>query len=69
MNQGSATIRGFLNFPRKPAGTGHLSAASCSMSENMGQGQTSGVAIGEKDGLIIVDHGSRRIESNLMLSE
>ncbi|XP_030530984.1 sirohydrochlorin ferrochelatase, chloroplastic [Rhodamnia argentea] len=25
--------------------------------------------IGEKDGLIIVDHGSRRIESNLMLNE
>ncbi|PKI64667.1 hypothetical protein CRG98_014956 [Punica granatum] len=39
------------------------------MSENGGHGRNSPVMIGEKDGLIIVDHGSRRQESNLMLND
>ncbi|XP_031384445.1 sirohydrochlorin ferrochelatase, chloroplastic-like isoform X2 [Punica granatum] len=61
--------RSLLNFLRRPARTGHISVASCSMSENGGHGRNSPVMIGEKDGLIIVDHGSRRQESNLMLND
>lgn len=42
-----------------------------SMSINKGQGlgrEVNGSVLGEKDAVIIVDHGSRRKESNLMLS-
>lgn len=41
---------------------------SCLKPENGGFGPRS-FGIGERDGLIIVDHGSRRRESNLMLNE
>lgn len=34
-----------------------------------GDGEVNGVILGEKDAVIIVDHGSRRQESNLMLNE
>ncbi|XP_056176377.1 sirohydrochlorin ferrochelatase, chloroplastic isoform X2 [Syzygium oleosum] len=42
--------------------------SSCLKAENGGFGLEP-FRIGEKDGLIIVDHGSRRRESNLMLNE
>ncbi|KAK4774464.1 hypothetical protein SAY86_009399 [Trapa natans] len=68
VKQGRA-VRGFLNFPRRPSRAGRLFAVSCSMARNADQGQNPAVAIGERDGLIIVDHGSRRSESNLMLND
>lgn len=38
-------------------------------SANGGLGQTNPHGVGDRDGIIIVDHGSRRKESNLMLNE
>ncbi|RVX08865.1 Sirohydrochlorin ferrochelatase, chloroplastic [Vitis vinifera] len=46
----------------------YLPTKGCLAAGNGGLGQqTNGV--GDKDGVIIVDHGSRRKESNLMLNE
>ncbi|KDO55190.1 hypothetical protein CISIN_1g023828mg [Citrus sinensis] len=47
-----------LNFQRGPSRTKHLSIKSSSRD-----------GVGDKDGVIIVDHGSRRRESNLMLKQ
>ncbi|XP_031286431.1 sirohydrochlorin ferrochelatase, chloroplastic-like [Pistacia vera] len=47
-----------LNLRRGPSRSKNLSTRSCLRA-----------AVGDKDGVIIVDHGSRRRESNLMLNE
>lgn len=47
-----------LNLQRGPSRTKHLSIKSSLRA-----------GVGDKDGVIIVDHGSRRRESNLMLSK
>lgn len=51
------------NFHTKNHRTPHM----CLVAEHGGNHLACGV--GEKDGIIIVDHGSRRKESNLMLNE
>uniref|UniRef100_A0A803QIY1 Sirohydrochlorin ferrochelatase n=2 Tax=Cannabis sativa TaxID=3483 RepID=A0A803QIY1_CANSA len=53
-----------LNFP-KPH---NMSRTLCLGNEKVGLSQISN-GVGDKDGIIIVDHGSRRKESNLMLNE
>ncbi|KAK3183612.1 hypothetical protein Dsin_030898 [Dipteronia sinensis] len=47
-----------LNLQRGPSSSRYMSTSSCLAS-----------GVGDKDGVIIVDHGSRRRESNLMLNE
>ncbi|KAH7577324.1 hypothetical protein JRO89_XS01G0236200 [Xanthoceras sorbifolium] len=47
-----------LNLQRVPSRSRYMSTRSCLRS-----------GVGDKDGVIIVDHGSRRRESNLMLNE
>ncbi|KAJ4729273.1 Sirohydrochlorin ferrochelatase [Melia azedarach] len=47
-----------FNLQRGPSRTKYLSVKSCLRA-----------GVGDKDGVIIVDHGSRRRESNLMLNE
>ncbi|XWS44150.1 hypothetical protein CRYUN_Cryun15aG0019800 [Craigia yunnanensis] len=57
-----------LNFQRDPSRIRNFSARSSLSFENGGFKQFPN-GVGEKDGVIIVDHGSRRRESNLMLNE
>ncbi|XVF62618.1 hypothetical protein PTKIN_Ptkin09bG0022700 [Pterospermum kingtungense] len=57
-----------LNFQRKPSRIGNFSARLSLSFENSGFKQFPN-GVGEKDGIIIVDRGSRRRESNLMLNE
>ncbi|KAK2661710.1 hypothetical protein Ddye_000284 [Dipteronia dyeriana] len=47
-----------LDLQRGPSRSRYMSTSSCLSS-----------GVGDKDGVIIVDHGSRRRESNLMLNE
>ncbi|XP_015578171.1 sirohydrochlorin ferrochelatase, chloroplastic isoform X2 [Ricinus communis] len=56
----------FAKFPTCPSKTKYLSSRMYLSTAN--SGFTDGI-IGDEDGLIIVDHGSRRKESNLMLNE
>ncbi|KAM5581757.1 sirohydrochlorin ferrochelatase, chloroplastic [Rosa sericea] len=55
----------FSNLQRGPSRTRNLSIGT----GNGGLGQTNPHGVGDRDGVIIVDHGSRRKESNLMLNE
>ncbi|XVF62615.1 hypothetical protein PTKIN_Ptkin09bG0022400 [Pterospermum kingtungense] len=57
-----------LNFQGKPSRIGNFSARLSLSFEDGGFKQFPN-GVGEKDGVIIVDHGSRRRESNLMLNE
>ncbi|XVF62617.1 hypothetical protein PTKIN_Ptkin09bG0022600 [Pterospermum kingtungense] len=57
-----------LNFQRKPSRIGNFSPRLSLSFENGGFKQFPN-GVGEKDGVIIVDHGSHRRESNLMLNE
>uniref|UniRef100_A0A0D9VF30 Uncharacterized protein n=1 Tax=Leersia perrieri TaxID=77586 RepID=A0A0D9VF30_9ORYZ len=65
----TTTIR-FVKLPRIGLNIGNIA-----MSAKPSSGSTSEMAegenytVGEKDGVIIVDHGSRRQESNLMLND
>ncbi|XP_009334112.2 sirohydrochlorin ferrochelatase, chloroplastic-like [Pyrus x bretschneideri] len=64
----SCAVLNFSNLQRGPSRNGNLSRRLCRGSANGGFGQNPhGVCDG--DGVIIVDHGSRRKESNLMLNE
>ncbi|XP_021299186.1 sirohydrochlorin ferrochelatase, chloroplastic isoform X2 [Herrania umbratica] len=56
------------DFQRVPPKSRNFSARSSVSFENGGYKQFPN-GVGEKDGVIIVDHGSRRRESNLMLNE
>ncbi|KAK8673492.1 hypothetical protein V6N13_111824 [Hibiscus sabdariffa] len=58
----------FPNSQRDPSRTRNFSAKS-SLSFGNGGFEQFPNGIGQKDGIIIVDHGSRRKESNLMLNE
>ncbi|XVF62620.1 hypothetical protein PTKIN_Ptkin09bG0022900 [Pterospermum kingtungense] len=57
-----------LNFQRKPSRIGNFSARLCLSFENSGFKHFPN-GVGEKDGIIIMDHGSHLRESNLMLNE
>ena len=60
----------FQNLQRNCGKGGALSAKSCIKSVgDEGFREKKDGSVGDGDGLIIVDHGSRRQESNLMLSE
>lgn len=67
MSPGAAVSR-TLRLHGGPFRSRYALISSCLKAENGGFGLEP-FRIGEKDGLIIVDHGSRRRESNLMLSE
>jgi sirohydrochlorin ferrochelatase len=58
----------FLELPRCPSKSIYLSRRVC-LSNGSGGIRGNPHEVGERDGVIIVDHGSRRKESNLMLSE
>ncbi|XP_068643481.1 sirohydrochlorin ferrochelatase, chloroplastic isoform X2 [Aristolochia californica] len=58
----------FIKLPRNFAKSRNISPISCLSIRNEENGRNKNV-VGERDGLIIVDHGSRRQESNLMLNE
>lgn len=65
----SVTETGPSSTPRvqlNPRRTRNLSRSLCLKTEN---GGLSFNGIGDRDGIVIVDHGSRRKESNLMLNE
>ncbi|KAM1491331.1 hypothetical protein PS1_023799 [Malus domestica] len=61
-------VLSFSNLQRGPSRSRNLSLRLCMGSGNGGFGQNPH-GVGDKDGVIIVDHGSRRKESNLMLNE
>ncbi|KAK9925367.1 hypothetical protein M0R45_033691 [Rubus argutus] len=61
----SYAVLNFSNLQRGPSTSRNLSMRSA----NGGLGQTNPHGVGDRDGIIIVDHGSRRKESNLMLNE
>lgn len=66
--KGGNRTRTVLGFTRATDCTRRSQTRSCLVSKNGGVGQqTRGIT--NKDGVIIVDHGSRRKESNLMLSK
>nr|XP_004291768.2 PREDICTED: uncharacterized protein LOC101314340 isoform X2 [Fragaria vesca subsp. vesca] len=54
-----------LNWHRSPSRTRNMSIES----GNGGLGQSKLDGVGDRDAVIVVDHGSRRKESNLMLNE
>ncbi|GAV61062.1 CbiX domain-containing protein [Cephalotus follicularis] len=58
----------FLKSQKDPSRSRNLSTRSCLNLRNGGIRQYPH-GVSEKDGVIIVDHGSRRKESNLMLNE
>ncbi|KAJ6799398.1 sirohydrochlorin ferrochelatase, chloroplastic-like [Iris pallida] len=64
----------FVTLPKITTRSKHLSRKFClsvgmeAMEQGFGK-RDLGVVLGEKDAVIIVDHGSRRQESNLMLNE
>ncbi|KAG6720003.1 hypothetical protein I3842_03G036600 [Carya illinoinensis] len=56
----------FLEYTRGPVKINYLSRRMC-LSNTNGGIKRKPHEVGERDGVIIVDHGSRRKESNLML--
>ncbi|KAG6659531.1 hypothetical protein CIPAW_03G042000 [Carya illinoinensis] len=58
----------FLEYTRGPVKINYLSRRMC-LSNTNGGIKRKPHEVGERDGVIIVDHGSRRKESNLMLNE
>ncbi|KAE8021507.1 hypothetical protein FH972_007391 [Carpinus fangiana] len=58
----------FLELPRCPSKSIYLSRRVC-FSDGRAGIRRNPHGVGERDGVIIVDHGSRRKESNLMLNE
>ncbi|XP_059450416.1 sirohydrochlorin ferrochelatase, chloroplastic isoform X2 [Corylus avellana] len=58
----------FLELPRYPSKSIYLSRRVC-FSDGRAGIRRNPHGVGERDGVIIVDHGSRRKESNLMLNE
>ncbi|CAH9146883.1 unnamed protein product [Cuscuta epithymum] len=60
----------FSKLGTSPLKTKYLcSSEPCFSTANSGIIMNTHRVVGDKDGLIIVDHGSRRMESNLMLNE
>ncbi|XP_072960107.1 sirohydrochlorin ferrochelatase, chloroplastic isoform X1 [Typha angustifolia] len=59
----------FVRLQRITTVSGNLSMKSSSSSIGHESSKRAEHTVGEKDGVIIVDHGSRRQESNLMLNE
>ncbi|XP_024171908.1 sirohydrochlorin ferrochelatase, chloroplastic-like [Rosa chinensis] len=64
-NYSTAVNLNFSNLQRGPSRTRVLSIGT----GNGGLGQTNPHGVGNRDGGVIIDHGSRRKESNLMLNE
>ncbi|XP_042965274.1 sirohydrochlorin ferrochelatase, chloroplastic-like isoform X1 [Carya illinoinensis] len=58
----------FLEYTRGPVKIKYLSRRTC-LSNTNGGIKRKPHKVGERDGVIIVDHGSRRKESNLMLNQ
>lgn len=61
-------IRGFVKLRLNPLKREKLRSGSCLATANDGFTKALN-RVAEGDGVIIVDHGSRRVESNLMLNE
>lgn len=59
------------NFLELPGGPSKIKYSSTRLRMSNGDGGIGGKphGVGKRDGVIIVDHGSRRKESNLMLSK
>ncbi|CAN6574990.1 unnamed protein product [Malus baccata var. baccata] len=64
----SCAVLNFSNLQRGPSRSGNLGIRLCMGSADGGFGRNPH-GVGDGDGVIIVDHGSRRKESNLMLNE
>ena len=58
----------FLELPRGPSESKYLFRRKLCLSNGNGEIRRIPHVLGDRDGVIIVDHGSRRKESNLMLS-
>ena len=58
----------FLELPRGPSEGKYLFRRKLCLSNGNGEIRRIPDVLGDRDGVIIVDHGSRRKESNLMLS-
>ncbi|XP_057983865.1 sirohydrochlorin ferrochelatase, chloroplastic [Malania oleifera] len=58
----------FLKLQKKSTGNRFISTKMCADTKNDGF-RVAPDGVGNGDGVIIVDHGSRRMESNLMLNE
>lgn len=58
----------FLELPRGPSESKYLFRRRLCLSNGNGEIRRIPHVLGDRDGVIIVDHGSRRKESNLMLS-
>ncbi|XP_059669950.1 sirohydrochlorin ferrochelatase, chloroplastic [Cornus florida] len=61
------SLPGFVNLHKYPSKSRNLLTRLCLASGNGAVNKLH--SVGERDGVIIVDHGSRRKESNLMLNE
>lgn len=59
----------FLKVPKDSRRNRYGQAGLCLATGNGGGVNQGLYGVGDGDGVIIVDHGSRRMESNLMLSE
>lgn len=59
----------FLELPRGPSESKYLFRRRLCLSNGNGEIRRIAHVLGDTDGVIIVDHGSRRKESNLMLNE
>ncbi|XP_011098441.1 sirohydrochlorin ferrochelatase, chloroplastic isoform X2 [Sesamum indicum] len=62
-------IPGFVKLPGDPFKTKYLSSRFCFATANGGGFRKELKGVGRGDAVIIVDHGSRRNDSNLMLNE
>ncbi|KAA8548133.1 hypothetical protein F0562_004606 [Nyssa sinensis] len=62
------TLSGFVKLHKYPTKSRYLQTRLCLATGNGGYSKKPH-HVGERDGVIIVDHGSRRKESNLMLNE
>ncbi|KAG9449918.1 hypothetical protein H6P81_009883 [Aristolochia fimbriata] len=67
-NERNLACSEFIKFPRNCSKRRNSSRISCLSIRNEENGRERNL-VGERDGVIIVDHGSRRKESNLMLNE
>lgn len=65
----SCAIPHFVKLHQGPSKSNYLPSRLCVASANGGGFRKALKGVGVGDGVIIVDHGSRRKESNLMLSK